>query len=147
MSATVVSFYEKKMQKENQNKEKMFETIYDFYIPYSEVPFWTEVCKYAQNIKGELFSVVERNREVKEFLHNFALDIEMYQEFGYTLEKFRFLFSYFELFVLYQVLKMMQNEGMVGQKEEIEHNLNFLSRTIDKNKTLSELLKQTMLLE
>lgn len=144
MTATVISFYERKMQKESENREKMFETIYDFYIPYSEVPFWELVCKYANRMKGELFLEGERNKEVHEFLSNFTTDIEMYQEFGYTLEKFRFLFSYFELFVLYQVLKEIKLKSRDCPEDEVNHYVDFLSKTIHKNQSLSDLLKQQM---
>ncbi|WP_162985717.1 hypothetical protein [Virgibacillus halodenitrificans] len=132
------------MQKESKSKDKMFDTIYDFYIPFSEVSFWTKVCDYANQMKQDIFLESERNREAQEFLSNFATDIEMYEEFGNTLEKFRFLFNYFELFVLCHVLTEMKRENVNCPEEEIVHYIEFLLRTIRKNPMLNDLLKQKM---
>lgn len=144
MSATVISFFEKKLEKERKSKEKLFETLYDFYIPYGEVPFWEKVCKYAKSMDCNHFVEKERNKAAYEFLCNFSTDIEMYKEFGYTLEKFRFLFSYFELFILYQALKEMNTQIGDEFNDEMKHYLDFLFKTITNNQTLYNLLKQNM---
>jgi hypothetical protein len=142
MGNKVVSLYERKMLKEKQLKEKVFETIYDFYIPYHEVLFWTEVCTYANQIEWNMFWDEEKNEEAREFLFHFSMDIEMYQEFGYTLEKFRFLFSYFEFFVLYHVLKEMDGVYSDFPKDDIRRYIEFLSKILNKNQMFYQMLEQ-----
>ncbi|MEX3623787.1 hypothetical protein [Viridibacillus arvi] len=135
----LISFYDKKVKKDQENKEKLYDMIIDFYIPYSEIPFWIKVIKFFPMVNIEAFAGDEQKiAEVKEFYDTFTTDIEMYEDFGQTLEKFRFLFSYFELFVLHKVLVQIKISNY-DNSEELAHYLSLLQEQLNKNTDLAKL--------
>lgn len=144
MGGIVISFHDKKAKKEIKLKEEeLVDSIYDFYIPYSEVPFWSNVSQCFPQKNITWFTDDKMNQEVTEFFSAFTTDIEMYQEFGVTLEKFRFLFSYFELFILLRVLSDMKNSNSIDS-EELNHYLVFLEDQLQKNKPLLQHMQHVL---
>ena len=145
MTNNVVSFSDLKARKDKQNMERLITPSYDFYIPYEEIPFWERVGEYIQSKEAAaILEGVNNKVLVDEFVSAFAVDIEMYKEFGTQLEKFRFIFNYLELHVLYKVIVQIKNTSTTEQVEmyetEMEHYLNFLAKQLKENNTLESLI-------
>lgn len=136
MVTNVISFSEKKKIKERENNNKLTMPIYDFYIPFDEIPFWTYVGNYMQQMDWQQM-IKTYQTEVGEFVTAFTLDIEMYREFGDTLEKFRFLFNHLEIHFLHKVLLEIKHSEFDGL---LKHYRVFLARLMKDNEKLSKLI-------
>ena len=138
MSTNVVSFLEKKANKERGNKVQLTKPIFDFYIPLEEQNFWMEVANKVANLKiNHMPEMYQQNSDyVKEFIIAFPLDIEMYNEFA-TLDKFRFIFNYIELQILSDVLKDMKKSNSF-YKKEIKFYVNLIRQELNRVTILSE---------
>lgn len=137
MATKVISFIEKREVKERENRNKLMMPIYDFYIPYNEIPFWEQIAQTMQQAKWTQ-GIKQNAADVNEFTTAFILDIEMYREFGDTLEKFRFLFNHLELYFLHHVLMQIE---VKEHEEELQHYRTFLAELLKENEELSRLIQ------
>lgn len=142
MSKNVISIYDKKIKKEQESNAKMSDTIIDVYIPRTDIPFWKKVNDYITK-NANLFVSDEKNKEANEFFSAFSTDMDMYDEFGETLEKFRFLFSFFEVFALHNRLLNMNSNS--PNSDELSYYLGYFQEILNRNKKLVLLLNKELL--
>jgi hypothetical protein len=116
----VVSLFKVKQQKMQQDEERIYNDIYfDVYIPFDEIEYWKSLTDFGLKYAQKMFEKTKNSvyKQFQQVLDQLSVDLEMYKEFGYTLEKFRFLFSFFETFTLYKILGVYQEQNKEYSKE------------------------------
>lgn len=142
----VVSLFDLKQKKLKIDEDKMYNDIFfDTYIPYNEVGYWSELTNFGITYSKEMYKTTENKvyKQFEEVLGLHSVDIDMYKDFGYTLDKFRFMFSYFETYTLFKMVEKYKEQASVYKKEN-EQYFNQLQMMVKKDKKMYEHIELLM---
>lgn len=142
-NSNVISLCEVKKKQRNSEEEKLFNSIcVDIYIPYNEIKYWKNFIEFGMNYSNNMYEKTKNSiyRQFQEVFELLSVDIDQYEDFGYTLDNFRFIFSYFEVFTFYKVMNAYKEQHEEYSKENTFY-FNKMRFEINQNKELFSVLE------
>lgn len=142
----VVSLFEVKQKKLKIDEEKLYNDMrFDWYISYKEITFWKSLSDFGISYSKSMFETTENKlyQQFQEVFELLSIDLDMYRDFGKTLEKFRFLFSYFEVYTFYKVMILFKN-STENYKNEVQYYTEKLERAVNQDTLLCEKLNRLL---